>query len=104
MSDFDTIYKILAILKSSMDCYEFDNRLLSSEHLGVSPARRMALLRMLVEEGYIKGIAFDESAGGDIMESVARPRITLKGLEYLENNTLMEKAYRAAKGIRDLLP
>ncbi len=104
MGDFDTIYKILAILKNSMDGYEFDRRLLSAEHLGISSARRTALLRMLVEEGYIKGIAFDESAGGDIVESIARPRITLKGLEYLEDNTLMKKAYRAAKGIRDLLP
>ncbi len=104
MGDFDTIYKILAILKNSMDGYEFDRRLLSAEHLCISSARRTALLRMLVEEGYIKGIAFDESAGGDIVESIARPRITLKGLEYLEDNTLMKKAYRAAKGIRDLLP
>jgi len=30
--------------------------------------------------------------------------ITSKGLEYLEENTLMRKAARLAKGIREILP
>lgn len=36
--------------------------------------------------------------------SLTRPEITLKGLEYLEENTLMKKAASLAKGIKDTIP
>lgn len=38
------------------------------------------------------------------MMSIGRLRLTLKGLEYLEENSLMKRAYRAAKGIKELIP
>ena len=76
MGDFNTIYKILAALKASMDYDEFDGRLISAERLNVSEQRRRELLRMLSQAG----------------------------LEYLEENSLMKRAYRAAKGIKDLIP
>lgn len=104
MGDFNTIYKILAALRASMDYEEFDSRLISAEYLKISEPRRVALMMMLVQAGYITGITFDEGAGGDIMMSISRPRLTLKGLEYLEENTLMKKAYRAVKGIKEILP
>lgn len=103
MGDFNTIYKILAALKASMDYDEFDCRLISAERLNVSEPRRRELLRMLSQAGYITGI-FDESAAGDVMMSIGRLRLTLKGLEYLEENSLMKRAYRAAKGIKELNP
>lgn len=104
MGDFNTIYKILAALKASMDYDEFDSRLISAERLNVSEPRRRELLRMLSQSGYITGVAFDESAAGDVMMSIGHPRLTLRGLEYLEENSLMKRAYRAAKGIKELIP
>ncbi len=103
MGDFNTIYKILAALRAAMDFVVFDMNLISAERLGVSEPRRIALLMMVVQAGYVTGLSFDETATGDVMISVGRPRLTLKGLEYLEENTFMKQAYRAAKGIRDLL-
>lgn len=55
---------------------------------------------MLSQAGYITGVAF----ACDVMMSIGRLRLTLRGLEYLEENSLMERAYRAAKGIKDLIP
>lgn len=104
MGDFNTIYKILAALRASMDYEEFDFRLISAEHLKISEPRRVSLMIMLVQAGYVTGVSFDEGAGGDVMMSVSRPRLTLKGLEYLEENSLMKKAYRAVKGIKDIIP
>ena len=100
MGDFNTIYKILAALKASMDYDEFDSRLISAERLNVSEPRRRELLRMLSQAGYITGIAFT----GDVMISIGRLRLTLRGLEYIEENSLMKRAYRAAKDIKDLIP
>ncbi len=31
-------------------------------------------------------------------------RLTLAGMEHLVNNTMMKKAYRLAKGIKDITP
>lgn len=104
MGDFNTIYKILAALKASMDYGVFDMKLISAEQLGVSEPRRIALLMMLVQAGYISGLSFDETAAGDVMMSITHLRLTLKGLEYLEENSLMKKAYRTVRGIKDLIP
>lgn len=104
MGDFNTIYKILAALKASMDYEIFDLKLISAERLGVSEPRRIALLMMLVQAGYITGPSFDEAADGSTMMSVGRPRITLKGLEYLEDNSLMQRAVRTLRGIKELIP
>lgn len=104
MGDFNTIYKILAALKASMDYEVFDLKLISAERLGVSEPRRIALLMMLVQAGHIIGLSFDEAADGSIMMSVGRPRITLKGLEYLEENSLMQRAVRTLRGIKELIP
>ena len=30
--------------------------------------------------------------------------ITLKGLEYLQENSIMQKIYKAAKGVKDITP
>lgn len=104
MGDFNTIYKILAALKASMDYEIFDLKLISAERLGVSEPRRIALLMMLVQAGYITGLSFDEAADSSIMMSDGRPRITLKGLEYLEGNSLMQRAVRTLRGIKELIP
>ena len=61
MGDFNTIYKILAALKASMDYEIFDLKLISAERLGVSEPRLIALLMMLVQAGYITGLSFDEA-------------------------------------------
>lgn len=101
MGDFNTIYKVLAALKASMDYDEFDcSRLISAEKLNVSEPRRRELLRMLSQAGYITGVIF----AGDVMMNSGRLRLTLRGLEYLEENSLMKRAYRAAKGIKELIP
>ena len=36
--------------------------------------------------------------------ALTRPEITLKGLEYLEENSLMKKAANLAKGIKETIP
>ena len=48
MDNVQTIYKILRAIESSMDCDEFDHRLISADVLGVSENRRLYILRMLL--------------------------------------------------------
>lgn len=43
-------------------------------------------------------------ASRTFLVSKGRPRLTLKGLEYLNENSLMQRAMRMAKGIKDCVP
>ena len=104
MKDFRTIYAILKVLADAMDAGEVDLRLLDPERLGVSENRRNALLAMLVDEGYIEGVHAPRYADRkDRPVYLMRPSITLKGLEYLEENSMMRKAADIAKGIIDVV-
>ena len=105
MEEFTAIYKILNALRKSMDYDEFDMEVISPERLHISETRWLHLIKMLADSGYVEDLYVKISADGVfIFGRGARPRITLRGLEYLEENSLMKKAYRLAKGIKDVTP
>ena len=57
------------------------------------------ILKMLVESGYISGVEIWKSMDCDYPRyKTVNPEITLKGLEYLNENSLMKKAADLAKG------
>lgn len=104
MDNIRIIYRILKTLETSMDAEEFDRRSIAADTLHVSEQRLLSLLRMLVEAGLIEGIYIDVDAAGNFMVSESRPRLTLTGLEYLNENSLMQRAMKMAKGIKDSIP
>ncbi len=100
MDDFRIIYKILRILQNSMDLEEFDWNSISAEALGLSVPKWSRLMAMLLKEGYITGgETWNAMDCGYPRVALSRPEMTLKGLEYLEENSLMKKAADLAKGI-----
>lgn len=104
MDDFKIIYKILKAIYAAMDYDDFDYQTISPEALGVSKNRRDALLMMLVKSGYIEGIEVVRMpAVGDYTRHTGKPQLTLAGLEYLEDNSLMKKAAKLAAGIADVI-
>ncbi|RGS69957.1 YjcQ family protein [Mitsuokella sp. AF21-1AC] len=104
MDNVRIIYRILKALEASMDSEEFDERMISAETLGISQYRLYSILRMLVKAELIEGIAVDTDATGNFLISKGRPRLTLQGLEYLNENSMMQRAMRMAKGIKDSVP
>lgn len=104
MNNFNIIYKILKYLETAMDYDEVDMDFISPERLGISQNRWNSVIEMLAADGYIVGIAIKRGAQGEVVLSVSTPRITLKGLEYLNENSLMKKAANIAKGIKDIIP
>lgn len=103
MDNFKVIYKILKAFERNMDTEEPDWECIGAEQLGVSQQRWKHIIEMLVNAGYVDGIKIVSMADGTQVCFI-RPRITLKGLEYLEENTLMQKVFRAMKGIKDITP
>lgn len=79
MYNFIAIYRILSYLEQALDYDEPDMSQISSSALELSANRWLALLRLLEDAGYIE--VFDH-----------RTRIALRGLEYLQQNSLMQRA------------
>ena len=104
MDNFSVIYKILKQLEIAMDYDEFDMDFVSAKHLKISENRLIKIWEMLSNEGYVDGIKVKYGVQGDVVISVCNPKITLKGIEYLSENSLMKKAANVAKGIKDSIP
>ncbi len=105
MDNFNAIYKLLVALERSMDLPTFNIDDLQFETMGVSPERLYRYLEMLQDAGLIKNADLYTSVTGDLCSKNPRKiRITLKGLEYLQENAIMKRLYKAAKGIVDLIP
>lgn len=101
--NFKHIYKILRTLEKAMDYPEFDISQISAEKLGISGERWARYIEMMVDTGYINGIRTYKDTLGEIEIEDDGIRITLKGLEYLSENAIMQRMYKTAKGITDII-
>ena len=94
-------------MEAAMDLEEFDTKSISKEAFGLTEARWSRIIAMLANEGYLTGIeiwnSFDCGCGY-LKVALCRPEITIKRLEYLEQNSLMKKAAEMAKGIKEIVP
>lgn len=61
---------------------------------------------MMAEAGYIAGISLKKDICDDysVEPTGTGIHITLRGLEYLSENSIMQKLYNAAKGVVELMP
>lgn len=106
MDNFTTIYKILKALEKYMDYDEVDLSSISHEKLNISYQRWEKIMIMLVKSEYIEGVVYDQDCSDyspRIVQPV-HPVVTLKGLEYLSENSVMKKAANIIKGIKDTVP
>ena len=101
--NFKFIYKILKALETAMDCPEFDISQISAEKFGISQERWGRYIEMMSDVGFIKGIRVYTDCTGECCIDNEGIRITLKGLEYLSENTIMQRMYKVAKGIKDIV-
>jgi len=101
--NFKVIYKILTAFERSLDAEDFDIDTISAEALGISGIRLIKYLEMLSDAGYITGIDFEEDITGSLMIHADNPLITIKGLEYLSENTIMQRIYKSIKGIKEII-
>ena len=103
MEEFTQIYHILQILKKAMDVEEFEKELISSEAIKVNYTKWCRLMAMLANNGYVSGVSVWNSLDCQYPKiELVRPEITLKGLEYLEENSMMKKVSKVAKGVIDV--
>lgn len=104
MDNFKAVYRILSTLEKAMDLAEFDISQINAKALGVTEQRWARYMEMMADVGYIKGVRVEEGIAKDLLVDVDDIRITLKGLEFLQENSIMQRLYKAAKGIKDITP
>lgn len=103
--NFKCIYKILSTLEAAMDYPDFDISQINHNRLEISKERWNRYIEMLSDSGYIKGVKISKLIiTDDIDVDCTNIRITLKGLEYLTENSIMQRFYKLAKGIKDCVP
>lgn len=111
MDNFKAVYRILPALEKAMDLPGFDvqqiwQEALGATHgaLGATHERWCRYMEMMADVGYITGVEIRRFITGETSVDARDIRITLKGLEYLQENGIMRKFYKAAKGIADIVP
>ena len=101
---FKIIYKILKYLERAMAFSELDLTPLMPEALGITRERWGAVLKMMIDNGYVEGVTCKDYVHIDTpVLDITRIKITLKGLEYLSENSMMKKCAEFAKGIIEVI-
>lgn len=101
----EIIQDILEHLDKSMDDEIVDISPISHEALGISHARWSRIIEMMLESGLIEGFSPVHRLGSTYTAfKEMDPRITLKGVQFLAENSNVAKLYRVAKEIKDWIP
>ncbi len=105
MEDHKIIYKVLRLLDKHKGDENFDYELISAKSMKCSFESWEQLLIEMQESGYIKGLVYTQTLSDKFPHLVEpiRPRITIKGIAFLEENSLMAKAREALKMIGDIV-
>ena len=82
------VYKILDRIEAFMDSNRFDGTFL--EALKISEERRNKILQSMIGEGLIDGFERVNYADGYGFKAI-EPRLTIKGMEFLQENSAMQK-------------
>ena len=86
------MYKILSyIYKCMKEGVEPDASKLSSSALSIPEEYWKQIVRELVEHGYLTGVSTTQVTTGLVVD-FAKPRVTMDGVEFLMENSMMSKA------------
>lgn len=113
-SAFTAINTILRYVERQLDGTVFDAEGFTAERFGITENRFARYLSMLAESGYITGISVTDNGeptefDGDpkkyrrfdiVLDS---PSITIRGMQFLAENTMLARMYRTAKNIKDIV-
>lgn len=104
MDNFRAVYHILSELEKALDSPKVDISRCDAEQLGVSENRWCNYIEMMEDVGYIKGAVIKRNIYGETLIDCDNMKITLKGLEYLQENSVMQRIYKTLKGIKEVTP
>lgn len=102
---FKIVYVILTELYESTKAGErVDLQNISAERFQIKSGYLLAILAELLDNGYIKGLIIRDTKTGRVVSNLEEINITMKGIEYLQENSTMKKVTEALKNVKDIIP
>lgn len=98
MNTLHAAYQILYSLEHKKKV-DYMGLVISPERLKLTEAQWLDVMRSLSDEGYIAGVAFTEDITGGTEVDIEHIRITLKGAEYLHENSAMKSLAKVASNV-----
>lgn len=101
---FVVMYKILAYLyQCQKDGVRPDRAAWSADALGIPLDYWKSVVEELVSHGYVKGVVATRTTGG-LVVTPSSPAITLEGVQFAKENSMMAKARRALMDAKAITP
>lgn len=98
------MYKIVAYLYDCMKKgVEPDENMLSADALGIPEQYRLDIFEELAVHRYISGATVRHFLGGDMLD-FDRPRVTMEGVQFAQENTMMAKAAQFLRDAKASIP
>ena len=102
---FVIAYRILTYLYECFKAGERpDSEFYSPEALKIGNGYWVNVMESLSNERYITGVFFSEPIGGIRSAKIIDIKITEKGITFLSENTMISKARKALKAVKDVVP
>ena len=102
---FKTIYTLLNRLEKGLDHEDFDaEKEISPEALKITESRWSAYIKMLNDAGYISGVRIEAYIDGTVSIDISEISLTLQGLQYLAENSMMVRVFNTVKEVKNLIP
>lgn len=98
MNTLHVAYQILYSLEHKKKA-DYMGVIISPERLKISESEWLDVLQTLSEEGYISGVEIKEDILGNVNADIENIRITMKGAEYLHENSTMKEIAKVASNI-----
>lgn len=102
---FPMVYRILSYLYECFKAGEKpDLSMIDPDALKINAGYWNNIIESLSNEEYVTGISFPSAIGGMMGAKIYNLKITQKGIEFLQENTMMQKAKRFLKEAKDVIP
>lgn len=98
------IYKILSYLYECMKIGVNPSvRRVGASELGIPDDYWTQIVAQLVERGYVSGVSVTRTTSGDVV-NFSKPSVTLDGVEFLMENSMMGKAKTFLQDVKATVP
>lgn len=108
MARDDYFVIVYQVLKYLYDCLKKgekpDRRYLTNDEYSIPENYWQYIIIGLLKEGYIEGINPQRTKDGIIWGDLTNMIITPKGIEYLFENSMLQKVKNTLKDVKDIIP
>ena len=113
---FAVMGRILSAIEKGMDDDSFNRETFTAARFGISENRFARILDMMIRDGYVSGIRIEDygepveddpfSKQGEYNRfgiKLDNPSLTVKGIRFQAENTVLMRAFKAVKGFGDVI-